>query len=170
MRRPAEPAGAAELADLPAGGYWVVLTHPQIADAPTQIHFCLGDEAHAGLCAPADATTGEAETGTTDETTTSGTTTDETTTDATTTGGVETTTATSRPATRPPTSSARPPTRAPTSTLRRATPAAAAVPPPHHHRTAGVGWFVLLGLRPRRAARAARVAAPSGLSPASATT
>lgn len=65
---------ARELADLPANNYWFVVTHPAIATASTKLHFCLGDEDHAKICAPVplDTDTGEVDTGASSETGESG--------------------------------------------------------------------------------------------------
>lgn len=65
---------ARPLADLPGGVYWLVVSHPAIAVESTKLHFCLGDEAHAKICAPValDTDAGEessesSETGDTDD-------------------------------------------------------------------------------------------------------
>lgn len=48
-----DTAGAWELGeDLPAGGYWLVGTYPELADSSVKVRFCLGDEATARACAP----------------------------------------------------------------------------------------------------------------------
>jgi MYXO-CTERM domain-containing protein len=54
-----------ELGDLPAGGYWLVGTYPQIAAESTKVHFCLGDPADVEVCVPpaADTDTGSDDTG-----------------------------------------------------------------------------------------------------------
>lgn len=48
----ATEVSAHELADLPAGGYWLSIAHPEIATTSTQTRLCLGDEPTARLCDP----------------------------------------------------------------------------------------------------------------------
>lgn len=63
MSWPADAAGAHALADLPAGGYWLLVAHPALADQSSKMHFCLGDEAHALSCAPATDSDSSSESG-----------------------------------------------------------------------------------------------------------
>lgn len=44
---------ARELADLPAGGYWLTIAHPEVATTSAQTRLCLGDESIARRCDPA---------------------------------------------------------------------------------------------------------------------
>ncbi len=46
----ATQAGARELAELPAGGYWLTVAHPEVSTASTQARLCLGDEVAARRC------------------------------------------------------------------------------------------------------------------------
>ena len=48
-----------DLGEQPAGGYWLVGTHPLDADQSIKIPFCLGSEEDAAACAPVDDDTGD---------------------------------------------------------------------------------------------------------------
>ncbi len=56
-----EGPGTVDLGEQPAGGYWLVGTHPLDADQSVKVEFCLGDAAGVEPCGGAD--TGGADTG-----------------------------------------------------------------------------------------------------------